>query len=153
MAEDFKSLEAVSVAIDGIKSQLALMSKVFFWTAGGGALALGYLLITTNSISVAVGKIETKLEAHDQRFNAIDKRLDGIEKQLGDIVALMRPPKQQGQLEGPTFSPFDKTPTPTTFEGYVGVAVDKPDKALADWKSMGLKERPTDKLWIYYKDR
>ena len=33
MAEDFKSLEAVSVAIDGIKSQLALMSKVFFWTA------------------------------------------------------------------------------------------------------------------------
>lgn len=136
MAEDFKSLEAVSVAIDGIKSQLALMSKVFFWTAGGGALALGYLLITTNSISVAVGKIETKLEAHDQRFNAIDKRLDGIEKQLGDIVALMRPPKQQGQLEGPTFSPFDKT------------LLRPPLRAMSAWRSIiPIRRWPIGRAW------
>src|SRR5262245_7301562 len=80
--EKFETLEAVTVAIDGIKSQLALMSKVFFWTAGGGALAIGYLVLTTNLLSVAIAKIETKLEAHDQRFDAIDKRFDTIDRRF-----------------------------------------------------------------------
>jgi hypothetical protein len=99
----------VSVAIDGIKSQLSLITKVFTRAVGISVLAFGYFFLNAMSTNTAIARIEAKTEAHYQRFNAIDKRLDGIEKQLGDLVALMRPPKQQGKLEGPTFSPFDKT--------------------------------------------
>ena len=83
--ERFDTLEGVSVAIDGVKNHLALMTKGFFWTAGGGALAIAYLFATTTYTSIAIGKIETRLDGHDKHFAAIESRLDGHDKHFEAI--------------------------------------------------------------------
>jgi hypothetical protein len=92
-AENFKTLREVAIAvegvksvIDGIKSQLALMTLVFAGFAAASVGAFGYFFVISVSNATAIVRIET--------------RLDGIEKRLDQIVGMLQVPKQQGQLGG-----------------------------------------------------
>jgi hypothetical protein len=99
-AENFKTLREVAIAvegvksvIEGIKSQLALMTLVFAGFAAASVGAFGYFFVDSRSIAMAIVRIETRQEAQNTR-------LDGIEKRLDQIVGMLQVPKQQGQLGG-----------------------------------------------------
>lgn len=122
--ENFKTLREVAIAIDGvksviegIKSQLALMTLVFAGFAAASVAAFGYFFVISVSNTTAIARLEAGQEAHTIRFDGIDKRfdgietdtkridgienrLDGIEKRLDQIVGIIQPPNQKGQREG-----------------------------------------------------
>jgi tetrahydromethanopterin S-methyltransferase subunit G len=129
--ENFKTLREVAIAIDGvksviegIKSQLALMTLVFAGFAAASVAAFGYFFVISVSNTTAIARLEAGQEAHtirfdgiDKRFDGIDKRfdgietdtkridgienrLDGIEKRLDQIVGIIQPPNQKRQREG-----------------------------------------------------
>jgi tetrahydromethanopterin S-methyltransferase subunit G len=125
--ETFKTLREVAIAIDGVKcviegvkSQLALMTLVFAVFAATSVTAFAYFFMVSVSNSTAIVRIETRLDGHDarfdeigkrfdeigKRFDSVDKRFEGvdarfdrIDRRLEQIVGILRPPKQQGQLD------------------------------------------------------
>jgi hypothetical protein len=105
--ENFKTLREVAIAIDGvksviegIKSQLALMTLVFAGFAAASVAAFGYFFVISVSNTTAIARLEAGQEAHTVRFDGIDKRLDGIERRVDQVIDILQTPKQQRQLEG-----------------------------------------------------
>jgi tetrahydromethanopterin S-methyltransferase subunit G len=90
--ENFKTLREVAIAIDGvksviegIKSQLALMTLVFAGFAAASVAAFGYFFVISVSNATAIARLEAGQEAHTIRFDGIDKRFDGIDKRFDGI--------------------------------------------------------------------
>jgi hypothetical protein len=146
MADDVTTWREVSIALKAINDRLDLMTKVFGGTVAIGAACLAYLFYTTTTTSTGMARIEGVLSGYGQRFDGIDKRLEGIDRTLEELVAAMRAPKQQGELGAPR----PGFPTPTAFEGWVGVPVDDPKTSpVVDFKTPA---PPRGKLWIYSQD-
>jgi hypothetical protein len=104
--ENFRTLREGAIAIDGvksviegIKSQLALMTLVFAGFAAASVGAFGYFFVVSVINSTAIVRIETLQEAQNMRLEGIEKRLDNVERRLDQIVGLLQP-KQQGLLGG-----------------------------------------------------
>src|SRR5262245_15943465 len=112
--ETFKTFREVAIAIDGVKcviegvkSQLALMTLVFAGFAATSVGAFGYFFMVSVSNSTAIIRIETRLNEHDtrfeeigkrfdeigKRFDGVDARFDRIDRRLDLIVGILRPPK------------------------------------------------------------
>ena len=90
--ENFKTLREVAIAIDGvksviegIKSQLALMTLVFAGFAAASVAAFGYFFVISVSNTTAIARLEAGQEAHTIRFDGIDKRFDGIDRRFDGI--------------------------------------------------------------------
>ncbi|MET0483599.1 MAG: hypothetical protein ABWZ27_11870 [Aestuariivirgaceae bacterium] len=82
------------------------MTLVFAGFAATSVAAFAYFFMVSVSNSTAIVRIETRLDGHDARFDEIGKRFDGvdarfdrIDRRLDQIVGILRPPKQQGQLD------------------------------------------------------
>ena len=78
------AIDGVKSVIEGIKSQLALMTLVFAGFAAASVAAFGYFFVISVSNTTAIARLEAGQEAHTIRFDGIDKRLDGIDKDRRD---------------------------------------------------------------------
>jgi hypothetical protein len=99
VAEDFKTLREVGIAIEGIKHRLNLMTGVFAVSVLIGVGALGYAANRVNTVAEDTHEIKGRLDG-------IDKRLDT----LTTLVSNLQPSKRQGRLEAPQPIPFDYAP-------------------------------------------
>lgn len=76
-----------TVAIRGIRDQIAMQNRIFAMCVVIAIGCFGYLFTTTTQTVTTVARMEERLDAMDKRLDGMDKRLDGIDTRLDRIDA------------------------------------------------------------------
>lgn len=91
MAEQFKTIREVGIAIDGVKSQITSQFSIFKWVAtgmgaAGGALAFA-LFSSIGSVADNVNKVSEAVARVDERQRSINAKLVDIDSKLNNVIA------------------------------------------------------------------
>lgn len=74
-----------TVAIRGIRDQIAMQNRIFAMCVVIAIGCFGYLFTTTTQTVTTVARMEERLDAMGKRLDGMDKRLDGIDTRLDRI--------------------------------------------------------------------
>jgi cell division protein FtsB len=76
-----------TVAIRGIRDQIAMQNRIFAMCVVIAIGCFGYLFTTTTQTVTTVARMEERLDAMDKRLDGIDTRLDALTAAIERLLA------------------------------------------------------------------
>jgi hypothetical protein len=85
--DEVTTYREATVAIRGIRDQIAMQNRIFAMCVVIAIGCFGYLFTTTTQTVTTVARMEERLNAMDKRLDGIDTRLDRIDTRLDALPA------------------------------------------------------------------
>ena len=85
--DEVTTYREATVAIRGIRDQIAMQNRIFAMCVVIAIGCFGYLFMTTTQTVTTVARMEERLNGTDKRLDGIDTRLDRIDARLDRIDA------------------------------------------------------------------
>lgn len=85
--DEVTTYREATVAIRGIRDQIAMQNRIFAMCVVIVIGCFGYLFTTTTQTVTTVARMEERLDAMDKRLDGIDTRLDRIDTRLDALTA------------------------------------------------------------------
>jgi hypothetical protein len=85
--DEVTTYREATVAIRGIRDQIAMQNRIFAMCVVIAIGCFGYLFTTTTQTVTTVARMEERLDAMDKRLDGIDTRLDRIDTRLDALPA------------------------------------------------------------------